>query len=233
MNKQKAYIIEDNALNRASLEDVLLANNFEIVGSKATAESAWEELQHIVTDIVLIDIHLAGEKNGVWLAEQIRSKLELPFIYLTAYGDAKTIEEIRNTKPNGYLMKPYNTPTLLTTIDIAIDSYASSIADENSTIFVKDRYDRVKLKISDINFIKSDGNYITIFLEYNKYLVRGKLLDFYKKLPHKTFLQVHQRHVINTKKISLIGKTSVTINNEEITVSKKYRHLLDDLIETF
>ena len=236
--KKKVFIIEDNGLNRASLESILRLNDFEITGSKSTAESAWEELQLISVDIVLIDIHLAGEEDGVWLAEKIRAHKNLPFIYLTAYGDAKTIEKIKNTKPNGYLMKPYNTPTLLTTIQIAIDSfrnYNSSLEDKNEEkiIYIKDKYTRIKIDISEIEYIKSDGNYVSIVMEKKKYLVRGKLLDFKKELLEDTFLQVHQRYVINTGKISSVGKSYVKINDIEIPVSKRYKEPLNKKLNVF
>lgn len=238
VDKKKVYIIEDNGLNRASLESILIANNFEIVGSKASAEKAWDDLQKVDIDIVLIDIHLAGEEDGVWLAEKIRAHKNLPFIYLTAYGDAKTIEKISKTKPNGYLMKPYNTPTLLTTIQIAIEEFKDNnkgLDQENfeEIIYIKDRYSRIKVQVSEIEYIKSDGNYINIVLERKKYLIRGKLLDFQKELPESIFLQVHQRFVINTGKISSVGNNCVKINDTEIPVSKRYKESLSEKLNVF
>lgn len=232
----KIYVIEDNGLNRASLESVLLANQFEIIGSKASAEFAWEELKLIKkVDLVLIDIHLAGEKDGIWLAEKIRTHKNIPFIYITGDGDAETVKKVCDTKPNGYLMKPYNIPTLLTTIQIAIEKFVSEIKvkKEGRTIYIKDKYTKIKLKISDIKYIKSDGNYISIFLENKSYLLRSKLLHFYKELPETDFLQVHQRYVINATKVSCSGKDFVKINEIEIPVSKRYREALNKRVITF
>lgn len=235
---KKVYIIEDNGLNRASLESVLEANDFKIVGSKPSAEAAWDDLQKVETDIVLIDIHLAGERDGIWLAEKIRAHKTLPFIYLTAYGDAKTIKKIRNTNPNGYLMKPYNTPTLLTTIQIAIESFkqkSEGLMQESlrKIIYIKHRNSQVKLIVSDIEYIKSDGNYILIHLKDKKYLVRSKLLDFHKELQNDNFKQVHQRYLINFEKISSVGNNYVQINTEKLPVSKRYKDSLISFLNDF
>ncbi len=230
MNKEKsAFIIEDNALNRISLVTILEDNNFIIAGSYANAEEAWEVLKNTKVDIVLIDINLAGDKDGIWLGSKVRKYNNSAFIYLTAYGDKETIDKLKKTQPNGYLMKPYNEPTLLTTIDIAINNFTNYKKIDHS-IYIKDNYIRVKLVLEDINYIQSDGNYLHIFLDYKKHMVRAKLDDFLKQLPDTLFIKVHQRYIINFSKIDLIGNGFVVISKVEIPISKSHKIKLDQLL---
>ena len=62
----KIYIVEDMTITRAALEDTILNNGFALAGSAATAEKAWQDIQDTVNpDLILLDINLAGEKDGI------------------------------------------------------------------------------------------------------------------------------------------------------------------------
>ena len=234
MNQEKSvFIVEDNALNRISLETILEDHNYNIVGSYANAEEAWETLKNITNvDIVLIDINLAGDKDGIWLGSKIRKHNNIAFVYLTAYGDNETISKIKKTTPNGYLMKPYNEPTLLTTINIAINNFVN-YKEIGASIYIKDSSIRIKLNLDDINYIQSDGNYLHIFLDDKQHLVRAKLTDFLDRLPHTIFTQVHQRYAVNISKIHLIGNGFVMLGKEEIPVSRRFRATIEKLVNSF
>ncbi len=104
--KYKVFIVEDMAISRMALESILEENNYEIVGSAAKAETAYMQLQNLEIDLLLIDINLAGEKDGVWLTNKLREISNVPIIFLTAYSDSKTLANVKSAKSNGYLMKP-------------------------------------------------------------------------------------------------------------------------------
>jgi DNA-binding LytR/AlgR family response regulator len=236
---KKIYIVEDVAISRMSLETMLEENNYKVSGSAATAETAWKEIQQAPTDLILLDINLAGEKNGIWLAQQIRKYLNIPFVYLTAFGDHQTLKEVLDTKPNGYLMKPYQEPTLLTTIDIALHNFLQSqkvvsVSEDQEQrsdfIFIKDKYQKVKIHVNDICYVKSEGNYIEITLENKIHVVRNKLLEFKKELPASLFFQSHQRYLINIDKIEVLKKDIIIINNEQIPLSLKYKAAIESAL---
>jgi CheY-like chemotaxis protein len=67
-----------------------------------------------------MDIYLAGEMTGIEAAEVIRSRLDIPVIFLTAYSDSEIIEEVRKTGPYGYLLKPFNEQEMYITIEVAL-----------------------------------------------------------------------------------------------------------------
>ena len=232
MKKQySAFIIEDNGVNRLTLEAILEENGYQIVGSYSNAEEAWLALRNIKTNIVLIDINLAGEKDGIWLASKISKELNIPFIFLTAYGDDATIQKVGKTKPSGYLMKPYNKPTLLTTIKIAVENFDKNKTSSNQTIFIKDSFLKVKLNINDIYYIQSEGNYLTIYLESKKHIIRNKLNDFLELLPSKQFIQTHRRFVVNIEKITTVGSGFIELNSIQIPVTKTFRNLLKEKLK--
>jgi DNA-binding LytR/AlgR family response regulator len=232
----KIYIVEDIAISRMSLETMLLENDYEIAGSAANATTAWNELQENSTDLILLDINLAGDKNGIWLAKQVRKHLNIPIVYLTAFGDNNTLKELLETKPNGYLMKPYQEPTLLTTINIALNNFlehpkSTSITDIfNDFIFIKDKYMKIKVNINDIYYVKSEGNYIEIKLKEKTYVIRKKLLSFKNSLPKNQFYRTHQRYFININKVDVLKKDVVVILNDEIPISLKYKKKIETVL---
>ena len=235
----KVFIVEDMAISRTYLEEMLFKNNYEIVGSSATAEKAWKEIQSIKVELILLDINLAGDRNGIWLAQKIRRYFNFPIIYLTAYGDQQTIKEVIETKPNGYLMKPYQEPNLIAAIEIALNNFdrdtseiksLNNLNPKDEFIFVKDRYNKVKLFLNAILFIKSEGNYIEINLEDKKHVVRSKLSVFKEQLPENIFYQTHQRFIINIDKVEVIGKDFFTIKEDKIPISQKYKTKLERVL---
>lgn len=236
----KIFIVEDMAISRAGLEAMLLKNEYDILGSVAKAETAWKEIQNLPVDLILLDINLAGQKNGIWLAQQIRKHLNMPIVYLTAYGDQQTLKEVLETNPNGYLMKPYQEPTLLTTINIALTNFESQnkaitsppVNNSMDFIFIKDGVMKIKLHINDIYYIKSDGNYIEIILKDNRHVVRHKLLEFKKQLPHTIFYQSHQRYLVNIHKVTVLGKNYIQVNHEDIPLSLKYKKAIEQALLT-
>ena len=233
----KIYIVEDMALNRMELEDQLHESGFVISGSAASAETAWEELKHKAdTDLVLVDIHLAGKMNGVWLAQQIRRHLSMAIVYLTAYGDPQTLQEVQETEPNGYLMKPYNVPTLENTIRIAIKSHnsrfelAKKVLQNQPFIFIKEGKKQLKIDPLEIDFIQSDGNYLLVITKSKKYVVRKKMSDIIEELSSPLFIKVHRRYLVNVQKITKLQTDKVFIGKQELPLARKYKSNLELIV---
>ncbi|UII33172.1 response regulator transcription factor [Fulvivirga ulvae] len=231
---EKVYVVEDMAVARAALIQSLEDNDYGIAGSAASAEKAWSEIKNTDIDIVLVDINLTGEHDGIWLAQKIRSGRNMPLIFLTAYGDKNTLNQLKALHPNGYLMKPYNEPTLITTISIAIRSFYSSELtrpSEDHSIFIKNRGMQIKLEVAKILYIKSDGNYIDIYSVEGRYTIREKLESFLELLHTISIIRVHQRYAVNTSYIKAISNHAVFLPPASIPVSKKYRENLLQLPE--
>lgn len=226
MDRFNIYVVEDMAVSRQALELKLLKNNHLIAGSSASAEQAWNEIKvNAEIDLVLIDIHLAGEKDGIWLAQQIRSSLDLPFVFLTAFGDDRTLEKVADTKPDGYLMKPYQDSTLRATISIAVNKKRNQVSNSSGkeVLELKEGYETVYLAPDKIHYMQSDGNYVHFFLDGKSHLIRGKLDSFLEDLNPNVFLKVHQRYVVNRHKITKLGIDHLFVLDTEIPISRRLR----------
>lgn len=75
-------------------------------------------------DLILIDIRLQGEKDGVQAATEIRQQFDVPIVYVTAYSDRLTVDRARETEHDGYILKPFHRSELQSTVEVAMKRHA-------------------------------------------------------------------------------------------------------------
>jgi len=120
MIKKSILIVEDDRIVAEGLKINLIKLGYEVVGIVSSGEDALNNIELENPDLVLMDIMLAGEKNGIETAENLRSRCNVPVIYLTAYADEDMLSRAKMTEPFGYIIKPYENMELKSTIEIAL-----------------------------------------------------------------------------------------------------------------
>lgn len=116
----RILVVEDELIVAADLCQLLEELGYTIVGSAATAEDAVRKAMSQRPELVLMDIRLAGPVDGIQAATEIRERLGLPVIFLTANTDSRTVDRAIQSNPGGYLAKPFNARTLLATIELTL-----------------------------------------------------------------------------------------------------------------
>ncbi|MBR9920508.1 MAG: response regulator transcription factor [Bacteroidetes bacterium] len=124
MDQTRIIIIEDEPIIAEDLKVVLEDQGYFIGGTAHNSQDALEVLENTPADIVLLDIDLKSPIDGIALANIIRKKYGLPFIYLTSFADAQTIERVRTTRPYGYILKPFSEKELRACLEIALFNHA-------------------------------------------------------------------------------------------------------------
>lgn len=122
MTKAQILIVEDDAIVAQDLKNRLTGMGYFVISITSTGEEAIEKARHYRPEVVLMDIHLAGEMDGITAAAQIGEKYHIPVIYLTAYSDEETLSRARETRPAGYVLKPYDPRNLYVAIEMALYS---------------------------------------------------------------------------------------------------------------
>ena len=126
MNKTTILIVEDEAIIAADLAGKLHFLGYEVVGIEATGEKAVELAMSLRPQVVLLDIWLKGEMDGIETARKIRRQLDIPVIYLTAHTDPATLERAKLTDPYGFILKPFEEREISTTIEMALYKYQAN-----------------------------------------------------------------------------------------------------------
>jgi PAS domain S-box-containing protein len=116
----RILIVEDEAIVAKDIERNLRRWDYVPVGFAASGEEALRLAAELTPDLVLMDIKLRGEMDGIQTATRLRGELNCPVIYLTAHSDEVTLERARVARPYGYILKPIDYPSLRATIEIAL-----------------------------------------------------------------------------------------------------------------
>ena len=120
MTAAKILIVEDEGIIAKSLKAVLEELGYGISSITASGEEAIEKVKKDKPDLVLMDIMLKGDINGIEAAKKIKSDFNIPVIYLTAYTDKQILEQAKIAEPFGYIVKPFEDRELYSTIEMAL-----------------------------------------------------------------------------------------------------------------
>lgn len=121
MAQIKVMIVEDELITAEAIAILLKKLNYEPVAIVSSGEGAISKLKNLDIDLILMDIILAGAMDGIETAQFIKAKHNIPIIFITAYGDKKTLDRAKISEPYGYIVKPItNEDELLPTIELAM-----------------------------------------------------------------------------------------------------------------
>jgi PAS domain S-box-containing protein len=120
MAKIQIMVVEDEKIVAEDIREILQGFGYEVPAIVSSGKNATEQAEKIRPDLVLMDIMLKGEMDGIVAAEEIRTRYDIPVIYLTAYADDKTLQRAKITEPLGYILKPFQERDLQIAIDMAL-----------------------------------------------------------------------------------------------------------------
>lgn len=244
MSKINVLVVEDESIVSKDIQYSLKKLGYNVVGASATGEKAIELAASENPDIVLMDIMLKGEMNGIEAADTIKSNQAIPIIFLTAYADELTLSKAKVTQPYGYILKPFKEIDLHTTIEMAIykhskeqevvkerDLLFSLVESKDNSkefIFVKSNSKLIKLKTSDIYYIEALKDYVVIHTLEKRYTIHSTMKDIEKKMGTEDFLRVHRSYIIRVDKIATIEHPNLTLENVDkmIPIGGSYRDTL-------
>lgn len=120
MAKSRILIVEDDRIIAEDIATSLEESGYEIVSVESSGGGALERARQDKPDLVLMDIILKGEVDGIEAAGNIRSRYQIPVVYLTSHADETTLKRAKETAPFGYLLKPFGRKELEITVEIAL-----------------------------------------------------------------------------------------------------------------
>ena len=124
MSNERIMIVEDESIVAMGIKHKLEELGYNVVGVVATGEKAVETALKIEPDLILMDIVLKGDMDGIDAAQKIHNRLDIPIIYITAYSDEEVLKRARITEPYGYILKPFKKSEVNANIQMAIYKHA-------------------------------------------------------------------------------------------------------------
>ena len=225
----KLGVVEDEVVIAMTIVSTLKKLNYNVTKPASNYAQAIEMIEKERPDLLLLDINLGGQKDGIDVAEYVRLHHNLPVIFLTAHSDASTVKRAKLVNPNAYLLKPFTKDDLFAAIEIAIHNFdekrnKNPLPDQ---FMVKSGYDHVNLKTANIIFIESKDNYVTIHLASEKQLiVRSTLTEMADRLPTDAFLRINRSVIVHVAFVNKIETEKIFLNEHQFSITPKVKNEL-------
>ena len=248
----KVLVIEADPIQSQGLSVGLQQHGYTIAGIAGQAEEAVRFFKENDADIILINIHIPGDKDGIDTVLELMKIKRVPVIYLIAFADAATIGRIKQTYPVSFLIKPYNSSDISMAIEMAMHNFITSgqqdivtevappvpaaagtnghdvidkevILRQGNYIFIKRNFLFVKIYLSEILYLEADGNYVHIVMKDKKFTVRLSLVQVIQMINYSRFARINRSSVVNVDAIQSFNKEQVGIAQYEIPIGKSYK----------
>jgi DNA-binding LytR/AlgR family response regulator len=243
MSKVNVLVVEDESIVSKDIQYSLKKIGYNVIGAAPTGERAVELAEELNPDIILMDIMLKGKITGIEASAQIKEKLNIPVIFLTAYADENTLSKAKITEPYAYIIKPFKEIDLHTSIEMALYKHGKELEilkerdllfslvenkENNDFIFVKSKSRLVKLNNTDIYYIEALKDYVVINTATTRFTIHSTMRDIEEKMPSDQFIRIHRSYIIRLDKISQIEYPNIILEDTKkiIPIGGSYK---DDL----
>lgn len=122
-HKLSVLIVEDEVLIAKDIEDTLRDENYAVIGIAHDSETALDYISNRNPEFIILDISIDGQRDGIEIAQIIKEDHDIPFVFLTAFSDTKTLDRAKKVNPCGYIVKPFKSVDLISSITIGLYNY--------------------------------------------------------------------------------------------------------------
>ena len=231
----KTIIVEDEPIIAADLSQQLQKSGIEVIDIFEDGESVLKFLESSLADVIILDIQLYGDLDGIDVANQVNKRHDIPIIFLTSNTESRTFNRAKLTYPHAFLSKPFRIRDVLHAIELATDQNDGDKFEEDlvsDAIFIKNKDSMEKVFFSDILYMKADGAYTQIKTAEKEYVFSQNMKTVEEKINYKPMKRVHRSYIVNVSKVDRIsqGSLSLYVGKDQIPVSRSHR---EDLLQLF
>ena len=248
MEPTRVMIIEDEALVALDLAKGLEKDGYQVAGIADNGKEALDLFLSTPVDILLVDVHIIGDQDGIATAVTLMEHRQVPLIYLTAFTDAGTLQRAKATQPSAYLSKPYTLTNVRIAIEMAMHNFAvarqgaspgkvislektpaaeatdkETILRLNDYIFVKHQYAFVKIRLTDILYVEAENNYVQLVTPERKFLLRQSLAQLLDKVDYASMARIHRSYAVNIDAIQSFNEQEVMVGKTVLPIGRTYR----------
>lgn len=248
MDKVNILIVEDESLIALELAAGLERDGYSIAGVVDTAEEAAAVFEREVVDVVLMDIRIHGDRDGVDAALDLLQVRSVPIVYLSALTDTQTVARVKQTHPAAFLTKPYSMPNVRIAIELALSNFAVEREREGmakvisvngkgvtghverelvlqleDNIYVKNNLQFVKIALQDILYLEADNNYVNLWTPERKLALRLSLSTLLEKIQCRKLVRIHRSYAVNIGRIASFSEADVWVGKMQLPLGRNYR----------
>ena len=249
--KVKLIIVEDEIILAKDIRQRLIDHNYDVVGIASSADKTLRLLEeNLDVDILLIDIVIKGDVDGIELAKVVKRKYNVPFIFLTSHADDSFISRAKKIKPHAYILKPFNDRQVKVAIELALLNFSrqtddrgffdseiedpdqSAVLQIKDSLFLKKDHHFERVQLENILYLEAENNYCSVHTKSDRFLYSLVLKKIESQLPSNQFLRIHRSYVVNINSVTGFGGNMLYIGDKRIPVSRTYKDKVFQLFKT-
>ncbi len=251
IEKVNIFIVEDEIILAEDIKYRLSNMGYTVTGMASNAIDALKKIANNTNiNIILLDITIKGDLDGIELATLIKAKYDIPFIFLTSNANKDVVERANKTNPHAYILKPFNDRQIDIAINLALINFQSKTQEKSfslntnllpnsqsalkikDSLFLKKGQHFERVALHDILFLQADSNYCNIFSRAKKFTYATVLKKIEAQLSSLQFLRVHRSYIVNIDKVTGFEGNQLFIDDKKIPISKNYRNTVFKLFNT-
>jgi len=233
--------VEDNPIQARALRLLLAELGYDLVGVAASAPAARQQFEELGPDLLLLDIRLKGEEDGIDLALQLNAERPVPLIFVTSMQDRTTFERARAAGPFAFLAKPYEAAVLGRAIELAVVNFARTQGAApdatpqeggllvRDSLFLRENNHLVRVPYASLLWVQADDSYCHLHTRSGrKHTLKVSLRELESRLPAGRFVRVRRGVVVQAESIEDIdlGKNQLTVGGQTVGIGRTYREEL-------
>lgn len=224
----RILIVEDQFITLHRLRSALQKLGHHLSGDAMNREEAVAVLDRGQTDLAILDINLRGRPHGLELGRLLHTHYRIPFIYLSAYSDLRSVDAAAQTHPAAFLVKPFLPDDLRYAITLAVGAVhgtAPAPAHTRSLFLRKeDAYYRVDPE--EILYVQDLRDYLEVSLADRRHVVHQSLQSISSILPEARFLRAHEAFLVNLDRVTAFNGHYLQVGTARIPVGRGQRAAL-------
>lgn len=220
----RVLIVDDEVLIAETLKDYLQKLGFKQIKMTHSKKETFELLSFWKPHIALLDIRMEELYDGLEIGQQFKLDYKIPFMYVTAHSDMEMTQRILKSKPDGYITKPIRINELMINLGMVIQRF-QEVQNEILVEF-KNGYDIERIHLSELLYIKAEGNYVEIYLQSRKVVVRNTLEAILQEINNEIIVRIHRSFAVNTHKIKKRSNTEIDLGEVQLPISRSYSQVL-------
>lgn len=235
-NSIKILIVEDEEMYRLKLEAFMLELGYETITPTDNSEEAIDLILTEHPDLIIMDININGELNGIEVAQRIKP-MNIPVLFITSEQEKDVYLKAKSTFHVGYLVKPFNEVTLQSAIEYALIQQQSNTSEEESfkgweddlvrqdSVLIKHNNHLYKVYLNNILFIQAKGKLSVIHSSEKKFISNSSLSKLYTNLPSKQFIRIHKSYIVNVEHIDkiILKNHELIIGEQSLPIGRVYK----------
>jgi DNA-binding LytR/AlgR family response regulator len=243
--RMQILIVEDEAILAMELSDSLEQEGYHVVGSAANGRRALEIFLQQRVDLVLCDITIKGDWDGIETVQQLINERPVAVVYLTALTDRETLDRAKQTFPSAFLNKPYQLTSLRTAIELAIHNFSQrqlpvsaetmppsadrdspaheSILRMGNSLFIKQNYQFVKTSMDEILYLEAENVYTTLVTTSRKYVLRLSLGGVLDLIRQPQLIRIHRSYAVNIQQVASFSDTDIVTGSYTLPLGRSYK----------